>query len=353
MPPRYKSVEECRHWIREYIDELETGTDDNDGELRSSSSTQRYKQDLRWYDHWLDEHDVTEVVDVTPAQANRVGRTLSSDFNGTTGRYRWDRIHSLHDWLVDMGIVDQNPFARWNDRKDEMWGLTKSTQQEKELDDGEKYAVSQEDIRLMEENVGRNRVRDQLAIRMMWQTGMRRGEMSQLTTPMLDREAREITLPGTITKNGNKRIVAYQPSLDGLLSEWLDYGYRDEMLAGRDHDYLFVGERGARLSADRINEIVYEAADRAGINRKMYADANAATDENGEPIPNRWKISAHNVRHGYGTYMIHEAPNEDEEARLWEVSKQMGHSSVEITEERYVEDNPRAGIDYVHSHGPD
>ncbi|MFC4551808.1 MULTISPECIES: tyrosine-type recombinase/integrase [Halorussus] len=353
MPRRYKPVDDCRYEIQDYIDELDAGTDDDDDDLRQTGSTRRYKQDLRWYDHWLDDHGIDSVLDVTPADASRVGRALSNEFNGTTPRYRWDRINAFHDYLVNMELAESNPLARWNGSKDSKWGMTKTTQQERELEDGERYATSQEDIRKMEKNVGRNRVRDQLVIRMMWQTALRRGEQSLLTTDMLDREAREIELPGSITKNGKRRVVAYQPSLDGLLKEWLDYSHRDEMLGGNDHDYLFVGERGARLHAERINEIIIDAADRAGINRYLYADANAAMDEDGNPIPNRWLISAHNVRHGYGTYMIHEAPEEGEEARLWEVSKQMGHSSVKITEERYVEDDPRAGVGYAHSHGPD
>ena len=165
---------------------------------------------------------------------------------------------------------------------------------------------------------------------------------------MIDRDAREIELPGRITKNGKPRTVAYQESLDPLLNEWLDYGLRNEMVGGREHDYLFVGEQGARLRPERINEIVAEAADRAGINRKTYADASAPRDEDGNLIPNRWLITAHNIRHGFGTYLVNET-----DAGIWEVSKQMGHSSVSITEDTYVEDDPTAGIDHVHQYGPD
>lgn len=348
MPPQYKAVEECRSEISQYLRQLDTGTDDDNSELRDTKSTTRYKQDLRWYDHWLDDAEVNSPVDVTPAQANEVGQTLAREFNGTTDLYRWDRINAFHDWLVRMDYTSSNPFERWNNDKGELFGFSKSSEQSSRLKEAEQYAVSQEETRAMEENVGRNRVRDQLVIRLIWQTGLRRGEASGLVISNIDREQREITVPAPIAKNGKERVVAYQQSLDGLITEWLDYGYRDEKAATADHSRLFVGERGAPLSGERINEIVIDAADEAGFNRKIYADANAPIDEDGDRIPNRWLITAHNIRHGFGTYMINET-----DAGLWEVSKAMGHSSVKITERIYVEDDPRAGTDHLHKYGPD
>lgn len=287
-------------------------------------------------------------MDVTSPQANEVGRTLSREFNGTSGLYRWNRIYAFHDWLRRMEHSDSNPFEKWDEDKTEEFGLTKSTELSKRLQESEQYATTQAEIRQMEENVGQYRVRDQLIIRLLWQTGIRRGEASGLEVDDVDRDEREITIRPNVAKNGNERIVAYQQTLDGLLKEWLDYGFRDEMSATADHGRLFVGERGAPLSGKRINEIVIDAADNAGINRKVYADANAPVDEDGNKIPNRWKISAHNVRHGFGTYMVNNT-----DAGLWEVSQAMGHSSVEITQRIYVDDDPRAGIDHLHKFGPD
>lgn len=348
MPAQYKDLEDCREEIQKYAGQLDSGTDNADPEMRNERSTQRYKQDLRWYDHWLDDAKIDSPKDVTPAAANQVGQTLSREFSGTTPRYRWDRIFSFHDWLVRMGHTQSNPYERWNSDKEEEFGLTKSTEQSRQLAKSEQYAVSQEEMRQMEQNVGRYRVRDQLAIRLLWQTGMRRGEASNLTIDDIDRDSREITIRPEVAKNDQKRVVAYQQTLDGLLTEWLDHGYRAEMAATADHDRLFAGERGAPLDGSRINEIIVDAADEAGFNRKIYADANAATDEDGNKVPNRWLITAHNVRHGFGTYMVNET-----DAGLWEVSKAMGHSSVKVTERIYVEDDPRAGLKHVHMYGPE
>lgn len=338
---------ECRPELLDYADHLAAGTDDDDDDMRDSISSKRYEQDLRWLESWLDEAGIESALEVSRPDGNRIGRALSQQFNGTTPRYRWDRLLAMYDYFVGMEMIEENPLSYWDDKKKESWGMTKTTEQEKHLEDDEKYAVSQEQVRMMEQNVGRNRLRDQLVIRCLWHSAMRREEASQVTIDMLDRENREITLPSAITKNNKKRVVTWQPNLDGLLQKWLDGGYREEYLGGENHDFLFVGERGARLSADAINDIVNNAADRAGINRKLYRDANAAEPAEGEdPEPNRWKITSHSIRKGMATILVKET-----DADIYAVSKYLGHSSVDITERRYVEYDPRAGADDVHEFG--
>lgn len=349
MPRRYKPIEECRPEISDYADELAFGTDDDDTDKRQSNSTKRYEQDLRWFDAWLDAEDIDSAHDVTPAEANRLGRALSTEFSGTTGRYRWDRIYKMYTYFTKMQHIDENPLETWNDSKTERWGLTKTTAQSRQSEEGnEGYAVSQEEVRMMEENVGRNRVRDQLLIRLLYQSAMRRGEAEALTLDMMDRNRREITIPASVAKNDKSRVVVWQPNLDGLLQKWLDRGYRDEYLAGGDHNHLFIGERGAPLSADAINDIVVNAADRAGINEKTHADANAPLPEDGsDPEPNRWKITAHSLRKGAATAMI------QTDADLLSVSTYLGHSDPSVTQTRYLSYDPRAGVNDGHQFGPE
>ncbi|WP_248517925.1 tyrosine-type recombinase/integrase [Salinarchaeum laminariae] len=246
-----------------------------------------------------------------------------------------------------MDMIDSNPLDKWHSDKKEEFGLTRSTEQSRKLND-QRYATDEDEVRLMEENVGRHLIRDQLIIRCLWQMGMRRGELAGIELRDIEREDREVTIREQVAKNDEMRVLAYQPSLDGLMKKWLDEGRREEMAAGAEHGRFLVGERGAPLSGDRINDVVKEAARRAGINELLYADANATEDEEGTKEKNRWKISAHAIRHGFGTYLVHET-----DAGLWEVSQAMGHHSVKVTEGIYVDDDPRAGIDHVHMYGPD
>ncbi len=334
MPKQYKPLAECREPIQKYIKRLSTSKNS-----RSEGSITRYKQDLRWLDTWLDGEGFDSVTDITSAGAEDMMIRLGDEFSGTTPRYRWDRIFAFYEWLERRGEIESNVLKKWDAEKSE-YGLTKETQQSQELGDDETYAVSRTDVREMEKHCGEPKIRNQLIIRMMWQTGMRRGEMASLTLDMIDRDAREIHLPSDVTKNSKERIVGYQESLDGLLKMYVDGGLRDESLAGRETDKLFIGVRGGNLRGEAINEVIRKAADNAGINRKLdYKPANGGS---------RWLITSHNVRHGFASHLVNKT-----EAGLWEVSRQLGHSSVKITEETYVEDEPDAGLEHIKRYGPD
>jgi integrase/recombinase XerD len=332
---RYKALEKCRDEIVDYADELSSGTDDDDVDQRDSTSTDRYTQDLRWFDGWLDSKNIDSAFALTPAQANRLGRELSNEFQGTTPLYRWDRINAMYDYFVAMDLIESNPLSRWDGQKREKWGMTKSTEQEKHLNDGEEYAVTQEEIRLMEQNAGQDRLRNQLLIRLAWHTACRRGELAGIRLDMIDEDRREIRLPASITKNDRERVVVWQASCDGLLRKWLHGGIRKEYLGAESHDHLFVGQRGAPMSPSSINDVIVRSADRAGVNRKLYADANSV-DGN----PNRWKITSHNIRHGAATHIVNSNPNFE---NIYALSRYLGHSSVEITEQRYIGYDPNVG----------
>jgi len=344
MPPRYKPIEECRPLLQRYAKHLKRTADDNDPEKRNTGSADKYIRSLRWFDRWLDQLDYESPLDVDNGDVYELGHTLSSDFNGSTGMYRWNEIHSFYEFLQKMELADNNPLDRWHDDKGDEFGLTRSSEQSKHLKEGESYAVSQEDVRLMEENVGRPRLRNQLLLRMLWQTGMRRGEISGLTLSDLDRDNREITVRAENAKNNKRRVVGYQPSLDGLLTTWIEGGKRDGYnVHGRD--WLFLGERGAQLSGEAINEVVRKAAINAGINRKLdYEDANSGS---------RWLITSHNIRHGYGSFLVNEIMPENDSLTIYDVSKQMGHSSIDVTEEIYIEHNPEAGLEKIKQFGPE
>ncbi|MFC4249619.1 tyrosine-type recombinase/integrase [Natribaculum luteum] len=335
MPPQqYRDIEDCRPGLRRYAKRLKSQTDDADDEKNSTSSLTSYLQDVRWFDHWLDDNEFDRPADVSPVDILDLIDDLDNQFNGTTPRYRYDRIHNLYEFLIRADLADENPLEKW--RGDH--GLSKTTEQSRHLDPGEKRAVTPEEVDLIERNVVRHAKRDRLIVRILWQTGMRRGELAELLLDDIDRSRREVRIRPEVAKNGKPRVVAYHPSLDGYLSRWIDGGDRDA-LNRNNRETLLVGERGGKVRGERINEIVRDAAIEAGINEVDYVDANG-----GE----RWKITAHSLRKGYGTYMANET-----DMGIWELSKQMGHSSVDITEKRYVDHDERAGVEQAHRFVPE
>lgn len=336
MKQTYPSIEDCRREIKHFKRHLQSGTDDNDESKRTQKSTNKYIRDIRWLDHWMSENDIEEITDIGRIESRNIGYVLSEEFNGSTGFYRYITIRRMFSWFKRSELVEENPFEIWNPKED--FGLSKKSEQSKHLDDDEDYFVSNEEIEIMMQNPGRHKIRNRLIIQLLWQSGMRRGELSRLELSDINRDEREIVIRKSISKNNLERTVAYQRSLDGYMGQWLDGGLRNEMMSGRDHDLLLCGERGGRLRGDAINDVIKKSAERGGINRVLDYES-----KNGD----RWKITSHNIRHGTATYMIHE-----ENADVWAVSKVLGHSSVEFTEKTYVGHNSRAGLDEMKKHGP-
>ena len=341
-PHRYKPLDDCRELIFEYVEELHIDANDADEDALDAVSAVSYESHLKWYDHWLDSLNKDEL-EIKGSDARRMANQLKWEFNGTTPRNRYDRITHFHDWLVKNEYTDQNPYKRWHPRKD--LTLTKKTAQSKHLEDGEDYAVSVTDIQAMEQNPGRYEIRNQLIIRLMWHTGCRRDELASLKMDDLDQEERTIHIRESVSKTNEERYVGWKDSADGLLNMWLSQ--RDRWNTN-NHPYLFIGERGGRLDGEAISEIIVNSAYRAGLNQKLYADANAAVDDDGEPIPNRDLITSHNVRHGTATKMI-----QDDDCDPYRVSRYMGHSSVEFTISNYVDEDPKDGLPALDDYNPD
>jgi integrase/recombinase XerD len=347
---RYKPIDNCRADIRKYAKFVSSTSSDASKKKRNDGTGEKIIRHTRCYDHWLDDKGIENPRDVDEVDVEDFALDMGSEFFGTTPRERFDAIKAFHHWLKRRSGSD--PFEDYTGAD---FGLYKETEQEQHVED-DRYPPSEREIELMLENCGAPKRRNQLIIRLMYQTGLRRGEAAGLELGDLDRDTRTLHVREKVAKYGKERYLAWQPSLETLLNDYLDEGGRRTLLGDRDSSTLFIGERGADLSGDAINDMVRRAACNAGINELLYADANAerevsGRDENGEPIygkgiKNRWKVTSHNLRVAFGTRMVENG------CGIYKLSKAMGHSSVEITEKRYAKPKPDIALDDVRKFGP-
>jgi len=346
----YKPIGDCREDIKKYAKYIQNTSKDESRKKRDVASGEKIIRHLRCYDHWLDAEGCDSPRDITPVDVEDLSVALASGFNGTTPRERFDSVKAFHHWLARR--TGNDPFQ---DLIGSDFELYKETEQEQLVKD-EDYPVTDEQIELMMEHCGAPKRRNQLIIKFMYQTGVRRGEAAGIEIDDLDRDTRTLHIREEVAKYGKERYVAWQPSLDPLLDEYLDEGARKALLAGKDSNTLFIGERGADLRGAAINDMVKTAAQNAGINQTIYADSNAkreitGEDDNGDPIygdpiENRWQITSHNIRVGFGTRMVENG------CQIYKLSKAMGHNSVEITEKRYAKPDPDIALDDVRKFGP-
>lgn len=149
---------------------------------------------------------------------------------------------------------------------------------------------------------------------MQYYTGLRRQEVVDVQLDDLNREQRQVRVRG----KGNKlNIAKWQPRLDGLLTTWIDGGYRDASPYARESPYLFVSDSGPKLSGDQLNKVVVEAAKNAGIQEVLYEDAAGRK---------RYEYTSHVLRHSFAMHWLENGGS------LEGLSKHMAHSSVTTTE---------------------
>ncbi|WP_327050563.1 tyrosine-type recombinase/integrase [Halomicrococcus gelatinilyticus] len=281
-------------------------------DVQAANSTNTYKvrkSDLGKYEEWLQEQDI-DVLEASPRNVHRYLRQASAELSDNTVRRRITSINLLYDFLEQWDEIDANPMAEL-ERSD--YTNTRST---KKHDKADISYVTKEQVEEMAANVPGPKVRNELLIRLLWQTGVRRSEAATIKLENIDRDNRSIRIWAPKTQEW--RTVFYQPSLDSLLRAYLDGGERARFLTAADSEYLFVSRKVAHIRGRQVGRIVRKAASNAGIQSTLYTDAK------GEE---RRAVTAHSIRHGHAVHALKQGIN------IKVLSKNLGHKSVDVTEQ--------------------
>jgi integrase/recombinase XerD len=288
---------------------------------RSSQSTHEVRRtDVLDFANWLHESPYTDAETVTDATARTIGDYIDSVANDgyapPTVNRRYDSVRMFYGRLAgEYGVMDDDPFEHIDKKKfSNVW---KGPRKNPELAEQIVYVTPEEKERIAD-HVPTPALRNELIVRLLWQTGVRRGELAEIRLDKVDRDDRSIEVRN-LKKNDPDdptRTVFYQASLDFLLEQWIDGGYRDSFPNGKESPYLFTGERGPAINSDDVGVIVKEAANEAGVNEVMYEDVHGNE---------RWKVTSHALRHGHAV----EALKSGIDVRT--VQKHLGHSSLDMT----------------------
>jgi len=226
----------------------------------------------------------------------------------------YDGVRNFYSFLERKGVIDENPAANVN--KSNLRSITSGTKKHNETDI---VYITQKEKEQLVENAPNPRVRNELIVRLLWQTGVRSKELSDIKLENINQEERSIWVYSI--KTDSSRTVFYQESLDFLLNKWLSGGYRDAHGPADSSPYLFPGKECERLQARFIRETVTEAAERAGIQEEMYEAVDGSK---------RHRVTAHAIRHGHAIMSIRVGIN------IRTLQKHLGHSTIQTTE-RYLQ----------------
>jgi integrase/recombinase XerD len=143
--------------------------------------------------------------------------------------------------------------------------------------------------------------RDRAILELLYATGMRVSELTELPVARLDMTERLVLVQG---KGGKERIVPFGRTAAEVVLRYLNH-LRHELDRGEGQGILFLNLRGRPLTRMSVWTVVRKAAERAGIEKA---------------------VSPHTLRHSFATHLLEGG------ADLIAVQELLGHADISTTQ---------------------
>lgn len=289
---------------------------------------------------WCDDEGINSVLNVEDNDVVRFLNYLHEDegFAGSSIRTYAYALRGFYDEYTDgegrmlPTVYDRNP-ARFDFTNYVDVSTKAEKQQHADNNEGVIY-LDPNEVRKLRKHVPAPKVRNELAIKLQVQTGMRASELCRLTIDRFDRGGQRVTIEDT--KNDRERVVAYQ-DLSPELELWLDRGRRDRFATAEDSPYIFVSRQRDRLTKSGLADVVRKAAKEAGIQEVWGQDSRGR---------NQYRVTPHALRSTF-IYRCFDAgmsvPN---------VMELSGHTQLE-TVKKYANAARNDAVDALRSAEPD
>lgn len=275
-----------------------------------------YEQTLRLLMLYLNAEGITQTEKITHIvirsyikQIRERGKyTVTS--NPTSGNYQERRLDfgkkvsdvTINNYLRNMSVffnwcVEEELILRSPIRKGDYMKVERRTLE----------FVSDEDFHKLLRNLDTSKFseyRDSVVIQLLLDTGMRIGECLLIQVSDLNLPKRCIYLPAENTKGKKGRHVFFSDKMATRLQRWIKYKDRY-----RDSDFLFCTNKGNFLEVNNFEKNVRKYAKRVGLK----------------------DIHPHVFRNNFAKRFLMNGGD------IYTLSKILGHSSVTVTEQAYLD----------------
>lgn len=283
-----------------------------------------------------DEDDIRRYVDDHLTLADT---TISSHF---------DSVSLFYEWLSrqDEG-GDGNPTTEIV--IEDEWDINRSASQYVQVldDDGKEHliALAPDRVRELFGHAPNPNFRNELIIRLLWDTAVRSVELANVRIRDVDLDKRAMWIDSAKLNRHDhpdlhRRQVRYTPETARMLEMWLDRGREAECPYVDDADdpdgYVFVTDQTAKMRPSHISRIVKRTAHNAGIQEAMYTDSAGKT---------RWLVTAHRLRHSRITNLA----NGVDRMGVPALRRLAGHARVKTTMAYVRTDWSEVGEQYRHA----
>lgn len=282
-----------------------------------------YEQSLRLFERWCcDEMKITTVDKVTESVIRRYIISLQE-----RGKYSFyaddDKKNTNHpdrrrDYRKPVSSITINNYIRnlrvffnWIDQGDILKKNPMKKVRQIKVDRTAKEFISDDEYKRLVSKLDKSYYpehRDFVMINLMIDSGMRLGECSVLLVEDIDLTHKKVLLRAEITKGRKDRVVFFSAKTETILRRWLQF--KDRYV---DSDYLFP----VRRSGNPVQVSNFET------NFKHYLQRTGLS-------PN---LSPHCLRNNFAKRCLMSGMD------IYTLSRLLGHSSVTITEQAYLDLN--------------
>ncbi len=256
----------------------------------SQNTLEAYSRDLIQYFRFLDKQGITNLLQ-TQADTlyEYLGTLRTRKLSGRTQARILSALRSFYRFLQEESLRKDNPTLPLQGPKPRR--TLPHTLSELEV----------ETLIHQPKTESPRGLRDAAMLEVLYATGLRVSELISLTLDQLELEAHLIR---TIGKGSKERLVPIGKAATRCLTEYLDKG-RPPLLKYPMAPYVFLNNRGGRLSRQGFWKILGQYGRQAGILKK---------------------ISPHTLRHTFATHLLEGG------ADLRSIQTMLGHADISTTQ---------------------
>lgn len=227
-------------------------------------------------------------------------------FTPTSINRHLSSLRSFYNYLLLNQVVNSNPFK-----------LVKSQKKELKLPNYMKYSEFEDMINSIPDDL--LGIRNKCIFELLLCTGARVSELISIKVDDIDFSSHSIKVLG---KGNKERLVFLNEHAIDTLNDYLDNS-RNELLAGRKSDRLFINHIGGDLTTRGVRDIIDNIIKKAALNIK---------------------VTPHMFRHTFATMLLNEG------CSLKSVQELLGHANLSTTSIYTHVSNDRIKDVYFHTH---
>lgn len=209
------------------------------------------------------------------------------DVNSSIDR-KLSALRGFYKYLANEKVVKTNPFS-----------LVNGPKKEKKLPRYFEYNELEELFSVPDTSEPTGQ-RDALLLELLYATGVRVGELTNIKVKDIDLSSKSILILG---KGNKERIVTYGDYCEEILKRYLSDGYIRLNL--NREEFLFLNKNGGKLTERGVRYILDQIIKKTSLNKN---------------------ISPHMIRHSFATHLLNEGCD------LTTVQKLLGHESIKATQ---------------------